>query len=187
MDGNGVWRFPEGSGRQGRMETYCCNVICGAPTTSNVKGLRWDEMINKTFHQTMHRKSSRHRPQPTCTMYMWHPEKELRQIRQININACQSTGTVIHFCLPKARWPVMFLFSSFMNEPRHDKTNRVTARPAKTQISLGIPRLIWIFAGRTVTLLVLSCRGSSSFVLQKSLTTRSCWCCRNLSLQETAT
>ena len=32
--GNGVWRFPEGSGRQGRVERYCCNVICGAPTTS---------------------------------------------------------------------------------------------------------------------------------------------------------
>ena len=40
MDGNGVWRFPEGSGRQGRMERYCCNFICGAPTTSKVKGLR---------------------------------------------------------------------------------------------------------------------------------------------------
>ena len=24
----------------GRMERYCCNVICGAPTTSNVKGQR---------------------------------------------------------------------------------------------------------------------------------------------------
>ena len=34
----------EDSGEQGRMERYCCNVICGAPTTSNVKGLRWDEM-----------------------------------------------------------------------------------------------------------------------------------------------
>ena len=44
MDGNGVWRFPEGSGRQGRVERYCCNVICGAPTTSEVKGLRLDEM-----------------------------------------------------------------------------------------------------------------------------------------------
>ena len=44
MDGNGVWRFPEGSGRQGRMERYCFNVICGAPTTSMVKGLRLDEM-----------------------------------------------------------------------------------------------------------------------------------------------
>ena len=40
MDGNGVWRFPEGSGRQGRVERYCCNVIRGAPTTSEVKGLR---------------------------------------------------------------------------------------------------------------------------------------------------
>ena len=42
MDGNGVWRFPEGSGRQGRMERYCCNVIGGAPTTSKIKGLRWE-------------------------------------------------------------------------------------------------------------------------------------------------
>ena len=40
MDRNRVWRFPEGSGRQRRVERYYCNVICGAPTTSNVKGLR---------------------------------------------------------------------------------------------------------------------------------------------------
>ena len=40
MDRNGVWRFPEGSGRQGRVERYCCNVICGVLTTSEVKGLR---------------------------------------------------------------------------------------------------------------------------------------------------
>ena len=79
-------------------------------------------------------------------------------------------------------------------EPRHDKTNKMTVRPEKNQISLGIrpvwsesslcakwvakdpsflhadsedsdqtgrmPRLIWVFAGLTVTLLVLSCRGS---------------------------
>ena len=79
-------------------------------------------------------------------------------------------------------------------EPRHDKTNKMSVRPAKTQISLGIrlvwlesslfawrtlwslanhwahsedsdqtrrmPRLIWVFAGRKITLLVLSCRGS---------------------------
>ena len=38
MDRNGVCRFPEGSGRQERIEMYCCNVICGAPTTSDVKG-----------------------------------------------------------------------------------------------------------------------------------------------------
>ena len=82
-------------------------------------------------------------------------------------------------------------------EPRHDKTNKVSVRPAKTQISLGIcpvwsesllsawrnlgplathwahsedsdqtgwiPRLIWVFAGRTLILLVLSCRGSFLF------------------------
>ena len=79
-------------------------------------------------------------------------------------------------------------------EPRHDKTNKMAVRPAKTQISLGIrpvwsesslsawrsigslathwvhsedsdqtgrmPRLIWVFAGRTLILLVLSCRSS---------------------------
>ena len=80
-------------------------------------------------------------------------------------------------------------------EPRHDKINKISVRPAKTQISLGIrpvwsesalcaqwvakdpsflhadskesdqtgwmPRLIWVFAGRTPTLLVLSCRCSN--------------------------
>ena len=41
-------------------------------------------------------------------------------------------------------------------------------RTAKTLIRLGgcqtgrMPRLIWVFAGRTVTLLVLSCRGSNA-------------------------
>ena len=79
-------------------------------------------------------------------------------------------------------------------ELRHDKTNNMSVRPAKTQISLGIrpvwsesslcaewvakdpsfihadsedsdqtgrmPRLIWVFAGRTAILLVLSCRGT---------------------------
>ena len=38
-----VRRFPVGSRRQGRVERYCCNVICGAPTTPEVKGLRWEE------------------------------------------------------------------------------------------------------------------------------------------------
>ena len=28
--------------------------------------------------------------------------------------------------------------SSLINEPRHDKTNKMSVRPAKTQISLGI-------------------------------------------------
>ena len=31
------------------------------------------------------------------------------------------------------------------NEPPHDRTNKMTVRPAKTQM----PRLIWVFAGRT--------------------------------------
>ena len=29
MDRIWVWRFSEGSGRQGKMERYCCNYICG--------------------------------------------------------------------------------------------------------------------------------------------------------------
>ena len=91
------------------------------------------------------------------------------------------------------------------NEPRHDKTNKMSVRPAKIQISLGIspvwtesslcaqwiakdpsllhanseesdqigpmpqtgrmPRLIWVFAERTTTLLVLSCRGSNPLIV----------------------
>ena len=83
------------------------------------------------------------------------------------------------------------------------KPTKMTVRPAKTPISLGIrpvwsesslsalrklgslathwahsedsdqtgrmPRLIWVFAGRKVTLLVLSCRGS--FLLKKFVLT----------------
>ena len=85
-------------------------------------------------------------------------------------------------------------YIKWLFEPRHDKTNKMSVRPAKTQISLGIrpvwsesslfawrklgplpihwaqsedsdqsgrmPRLIWVFAGRTVILLVLSWVGS---------------------------
>ena len=106
-------------------------------------------------------------------------------------------------------WPVYsysFPESPSLNEPKHDKTNKMSVRPAKTQISLGIrpvwskasmcaqsktkdprflhadsedsdqtgrmPRLIWVFAGRTLILLVLSCRGSnvdSSFRISRTL------------------
>ena len=88
----------------------------------------------------------------------------------------------------------LYQHNSALIEPWHDKTNKMTVRPAKTQISLDIrpvwsesllsawrklgslathwvhskdsyqtvrmSRLIWVFAGRTVTLLVLSCHGS---------------------------
>ena len=39
-DRNGVWRFHEGSGRQGKVERYCCIIICGAPTIAEDKELR---------------------------------------------------------------------------------------------------------------------------------------------------
>ena len=93
-------------------------------------------------------------------------------------------------------------------EPWHDKTNKVSVHPAKTQISLSIrpvwsesslcaqwvakdprflhvdsedsdqtgrmPRLIRVFAGRTLTLLVLSCRSSyrSSIHMSHDITKR---------------
>ena len=92
---------------------------------------------------------------------------------------------------------VLWFLPPCLTEPRHDKTNKFSVCPAKTQISLGIrpvwsesslsawrklrsltthwahsedsdqtgrmPRLIWVFTGRTVTLLALSCRGSTMF------------------------
>ena len=95
------------------------------------------------------------------------------------------------------------------DEPSHDKTNKVTVRPAKTRISLGIcpvwsesslsiwrnhgslaiywahsedsdqtgrmPRLIWVFAGCTLILLVLSCRGSDKDERLKLYTTVKLW------------
>ena len=38
MDRPGVRQAPEGSGEQGKMEETGCEVICGAPTTTEVKG-----------------------------------------------------------------------------------------------------------------------------------------------------
>ena len=40
MDRNGFWIFPEGIVKQGTLERYSCIVICRAPTTIKVKGLR---------------------------------------------------------------------------------------------------------------------------------------------------
>ena len=39
MDRPGVWQVPEGNGEQGKMEKTGCKIICGAPTTLEVKGL----------------------------------------------------------------------------------------------------------------------------------------------------
>ena len=36
---NGVRKVPEGSGEYGEMEETGCEIICGAPTTLEVKGL----------------------------------------------------------------------------------------------------------------------------------------------------
>ena len=99
--------------------------------------------------------------------------------KKLHIQITRSVAIIWH--------PVFQSWSNLLRkrqgEPRHDKTNKVTVRPAKTQISLGIrpvwsesslcaqwaakepsflhadsedsdqtgqmPRLIWVFAGRT--------------------------------------
>ena len=112
-----------------------------------------------------------------------------------------SSFRLVTICCSKNRLMISFerlTFDAGLNniqyDPRHDKTNKMAVRPAKTQISLGIrpvwsgsslsawrklgflgthwahsedsdqtgrmPRLIWVFAGRALSLLVLSCRGS---------------------------
>ena len=98
-----------------------------------------------------------------------------------------------HFVGFVVRWLIYIRFiiaTDLENEQRHDKTNKMSVRPAK--ISLGIrtvwsesslcaqwvakgirflhadsdqtgwmSRLIWVFAGSSLILLVLSCRGSN--------------------------
>ena len=45
--------IPWGQRKKGRVDKYCCHVTCGAPTTSEVKGLRRDEMyINDMLRGT---------------------------------------------------------------------------------------------------------------------------------------
>ena len=47
MDRHGLWRVPEGSGEQGKMEKTGCKFICGARTTIVVKGLMMIMTVNK--------------------------------------------------------------------------------------------------------------------------------------------
>ena len=106
------------------------------------------------------------------------------------------------FAMPEdlEMWPYHLSASPCLaDEPRHDKTNKLSVRPAKIQISMGIrpvwsesslpawrklgslathwaqaktdqtgrmPRLIWVFAGRTATLLVWSWGSSDHYVLR---------------------
>ena len=99
------------------------------------------------------------------------------------------------YCLNRCYYWISVTQKEALSDPRHEKTIKVSVRPAKTQISLGIrpvwsasslsawrklgssaahwvqsedsdqtgrmPRLNWVFTGRTLILLVLSCRGSS--------------------------
>ena len=121
-----------------------------------------------------------------------HEQSQTQYSRGLRLHLDLMYTNIARSCHGKA-WSICF--NSFNNESRHDKINKVTVRPAKTQISLGIhpvwsepslsaqwvakdpnflhadsedsdqtgrmPRLIWVFAGRTVTLLVLSWGGSN--------------------------
>ena len=135
----------------------------------------------------------------------------------MNVHVCEWMNQSIHCTEQECRnklitWMLLIVYHIFFflciswnhhsvliiaasKEPPHDKTNKMTVRPAKTQISLGIhpvwsesslcaqwvakdrsflhadsedsdqtgqmPRLIWVFAGRTATLLVLTWGGSN--------------------------
>ena len=124
-------------------------------------------------------------------------EKCYNLMRWLNYASKMQSGTVWSgsYCLS---WLVCSKteddYVKYAYEPQHDKPNKMSVRPAKTQISLGIypvwsesslctqwiakdprflhadnedsdqtgwmPRLIWVFAGHTLILLVLSCCGS---------------------------
>ena len=113
-------------------------------------------------------------------------------IKHVGENRDNMVGKASHLTL---LWMSTKRLPTTSFERRHDKTNKMTMRPAKTRISLGIrpvwsesslcddwvakdpsflhadradsdqtgrmPKLIWVFAGRTATLSVLSCRGSN--------------------------
>ena len=109
----------------------------------------------------------------------------------LKLTLCYNTSDFLSTCCYVFKHTKIFYG---MHKPPHDKTNKMSVRPAKTQISLGIrpvwsesslcaqwiakgpmflhadstdsdqtgrmPRLIWVFAGRTLILLVLSWCGS---------------------------
>ena len=124
-------------------------------------------------------------PQTIQMSYMLHINKS----KITNISECLKDRTL-------RKYNIVNSFN-VKNEPPRDKTNKVSVRPAKTRISLGMrpvwsepslcakwvakdpsclhadsedsdqtgrmPRLIWAFAGRTATLLVLSQGGSNDY------------------------
>ena len=124
---------------------------------------------------------------------------EHTNLKHIITFACLHSHSIV-YCFTSTRNCIVKVK---INEPQHDKTNKMTVRPAKTQINLGVgwvwseyslsawrklgslathwahnedsdqtgrmPRLIWVFAGGTVTLLVLSCCGSNRLLYPNQL------------------
>ena len=54
MDRPGVRQVPEGSGEQGKIEKTGCKIICGAPTTLAVKGLKMLILNSKPKYTALH-------------------------------------------------------------------------------------------------------------------------------------
>ena len=52
MDRPGILQVPEGR-EQGKIKKTCCKIICGAPTTLNVKGLMIMIMMMMKTAQTL--------------------------------------------------------------------------------------------------------------------------------------
>ena len=116
-----------------------------------------------------------------CVQSKWYPKLHL----EVNAASLKICGSWSYELSRKSKVHISDCTGN-VNELRHDKTNKVTLRPAKTQISLGIrpvcsesllsawrklesltthwaqaKTLILVFAGRTLILLVFSRRGSN--------------------------
>ena len=134
------------------------------------------------------------------------------------VKACFSfTGFKVHYhhCSDSLYW---IIFCIVLIEPPHDKTNKMSVRPAKTQIRVRrvwsesslcaqwvvkdpsflhadsedsdqtgrMPRLIWVFVGRTATLVIFLMRRLRMFNVCHYHSLWMCWVqIKSLSLQLT--
>ena len=72
----------------------------------------------------------------------------------------------------KSDWCATPVTKLLIFEPHHDKTNKITVRPAKTQISLGIRPVLSVFAVRSID----SLRTQAFFMRTAKTLIRLCGC-----------
>ena len=105
-------------------------------------------------------------------------------IKRYIFNNCVYEHLVLYFSMENYSNTRKNHFPTHKKKPQHDKTNKMSVRPVCSESSLSawrklgfvatqwahsedsgqtgrMPRLIWVFAGRTLTLLVLSCCSSN--------------------------